>query len=61
MLSMPNGIHWGYEDKNLTGTDLIRQDDGTNELIEGGPGLTQAGQGASQELYRGRAVEILEA
>ena len=61
MFNMPNAIHWGYEDKNLTGTDLIKQDDGTNELIEGGPALQQAGQGLSQELYRGRTVEILEA
>ena len=61
MLNMPNAIHWGYEDKNLTGTDLIKQDDGTNELIEGGPALQQGGQGLTQELYHGRAVEILEA
>ena len=60
-MNMPNAIHWGYEDKNLTGTDLIRQDDGTNELIEGGPALQQAGQDSTQELFRGRAVEILEA
>ncbi len=61
MLNMPNAIHWGYEDKNLTGTDLIKQDDGTNELIEGGPALQKAGAGSTQELYHGRAVEILEA
>ena len=61
IFQMPWAIHWGYEDKNLTGTELIAQDDGTRELIVGGPALQQAAQADMQETYRGGSVEVLEA
>ena len=61
IFQMPGAIHWGYEDKNLTGTELIAQDDGTHELIAGGPALQQAAQADMQETYQGGAVEIVEA
>ena len=63
MFNMPNAIHWGYEDRNLTGSDLIKQDDSTQELIYGGPALQQNSQSqeSAQGVYQGGAVEIVEA
>ena len=61
MLQMPGAIHWGFEDRNLTGSDLVTQDNSTRELIDGGPALRRPNQNPSQEMSQNSAVVILEA
>ena len=58
---MPGAIHWGYEDRNLTGSELVTQDNSTRDLIDGGPALHRPSQDASQEASQNNAVVILEA
>ena len=61
MLQMPGAIHWGFEDRNLTGSDLVTQDNSTRELIDGGPALQRPSQNPSQGSGQNSAVVILEA
>lgn len=62
VFAMPGAIHWGYEDRNLTGSELIPQDESTRGLVAGGPPLQRPDLATSTRgFFRGGAVEILEA
>ena len=61
VFQMPGAIHWGFEDRNLTGSELMTQDNSTKELLDGGPALQRPSQDPSQRLSQSNAAVILEA
>ena len=61
VLQMPGAIHWGFEDRNLTGSELVTQDNSTRALIDGGPALQRPSQDPLQGSSQNNAVVILEA
>ena len=59
VFQMPGAIHWAFEDRNLTGSELMTQENSTRELLDGGPALQR--QDRSQGMSQNNAAVILEA